>query len=116
MKNIVLIAGLLYILLNTVAAVILKDDYDIFRVILVYFSILTTTAVIYILFILKNTENGRTILTFVFSLTGIFKIALSLLSPSTFNNNYSIILILGLIIIDIIILMVKAYGKQLLNQ
>jgi hypothetical protein len=115
MKNIVLIAGLLYLLLNTVAGFILTD-YDIFREVLVLLCILSTTAIIYILYLIKNAEGSRTLLTFVFSVTGVLKILISLMSPSSFHNNYNIIFILGLIIVDVIILLVKLYKKKLLSQ
>src|SRR5208283_5288123 len=101
MKNIVLIAGLLYLILNTVAGLILSD-YDLFREILVFFCIISTTAVIYIVYLIKNTQGSRTLLTFAFSFSGLIKVLLSLMSPSKFHDNYSLVFILGLIFIEII--------------
>ena len=111
MKNIVLVAGLLFLILNVVAG-LLFTSYNIFNDIMVAFSIITTTVVVYILFCLKKGDLSRMFLTFVFILTGFLKILFALFSPSTLRNNYSILFILGLIFVEIIILLANYYNKK----
>jgi len=111
MKNIVLVAGLLFLILNVVAG-LLFNSYDIFNDVLVASSIVTTTIVVYILFSIKKGDLSRMFLTFVFILIGFMKILFALFSPSTFRNNYSILFILGLIFVEIIILLANYYNRK----
>jgi hypothetical protein len=111
MKNIVLIAGLLFLILNIVAGLLISS-YNNFNDGLVAFAIISTTVVIYILFNIKKGDLTRMFLTFIFILTGFLKILFSLFSVSTFRNNYSILCILGLIFVEIIILLANYYNKK----
>ena len=111
MKKIVIIAGLMFLILNIIAGLLISS-YNYFNNGLVAFSIITTTAIIYILFNITKVGLTRNFLTFILILTGLFKIALSSYSATTFRNNYSILFIFGLIIIEVIILLANYYSKD----
>ena len=115
MKTIVLIAGLLFLILNIVAGLIL-NGYNNFNDGLVAFSIVTTTLSIYLLFNIRYDDLSRKFVTFILVLIGVLKILFSLFSIASFRDNYSILWILGLIFIEIIILLVNYYNKKEVSQ
>jgi hypothetical protein len=111
MKKIVIISGIFFIILNTVALFIFSN-YQVFNNILVSFSILSTFIFLYLSSSKKNVDAYRISLSFIYSFLGFVKIVISFLSKSDFKDNYSIIWILGIIFIEIILLFAIEYMNK----
>lgn len=111
MKKLTVISGIFLIVLNTIAYLIFTK-YELFNNILVSFSILSSFSMIYILSNKKNADAYRIALSFVYSFLGLAKVFISFFSKPTFADNFSIILILGIIFIEIILLFLVGYMNK----
>ena len=103
MKKLIIVSGIFFIVLNTVAYLIFSE-YELFNNILVSFSILSSFSMMYILSNKKNADAYRIAMSFVYSFLGLVKIFISFYSKPTFADNISIIWILGIIFVEIILL------------
>ncbi len=87
MKNLFLIIGVIFILLNTLTGILIST-YHPFNYLMVDFSILFSTFLIY-LFSNSNISTGYKIgLTAIFILTGLIKIVLCLVSSPQLRDNF----------------------------
>ena len=104
MKSLLLVAGFVVIILNTVIGFVISS-YSPFNYLMVDLSLLISTVLIY-LFSNSNISDGYKIgLTVLFVITGLAKVACSILAPPYFKDNYLIVTILGLIAFEIICLL-----------
>jgi len=102
MKNIFLIGGILAILFNSLAGIILTG-YPAYNWVLADFSLLFTTALTYALFT-PSLDNGfKTAFSFLFIISGLIRYALSLIAPSEVENNWVILLIGGMLFVEVFI-------------
>ena len=102
MKNIFLIGGILAILFNSLAGVILSD-YLTFNWVLADVSILVSTGLIYALYF-KYLDNAfKAVFTFLFLISGLIRYLLCLFAPSEMENNWFIIMISGLISMEVLV-------------
>lgn len=102
MKNIFLIGGILAILFNSLAGVILSD-YLTFNWVLADVSILVSTGLIYALYF-KYLDNAlKAVFTFLFLISGLIRYLLCLFAPSEMENNWFIIMIAGLISMEVLV-------------
>ena len=111
MKKLIIISGIFFIVLNTVAYLIFSM-YALFNNILVSFSILSSFSMMYILSNKKNADAYRIAMSFVYSFLGLVKIFISFYSKPTFADNFSIIWILGIIFVEIILLFLIGYMNK----
>ena len=111
MKKIILLTGTLLIILNVIALLVFCN-YNLVNFLLVSFSIITTSALIYFSNTSKNIAAYRIGLTYIYSIIGIAMICLSLLSFPTFKNNIIIIILFGIAIIEVIILSIIQYMRK----
>lgn len=102
MKNIFLIGGILAILFNSLAGVILSN-YPSFNWVLADVSILVTAGLIYALYF-KYLDNAfKAVFTFLFLISGLIRYLLCLFSLSELENNWFILMIAGLISMEVLI-------------
>jgi hypothetical protein len=88
-------------LLNTSIGLILSI-YSPFNYLMVDFSLLISTVLIY-LFSISNISDGYKIgLTVLFSLTGLVKVVCCILSSQHFYDNFLILFVLGLISFEVL--------------
>jgi FtsH-binding integral membrane protein len=100
MKNLLIVTGILLIILNTIIGLIVTK-YSPFNYIMVDFSILISTILIY-LFSNSIVSTGYKIgLTTMFFFTGLIKIILSIIAQPHFQDNIYLVTILGIITFEI---------------
>jgi hypothetical protein len=100
MKKLLLPIGALLILLNTLIGILISK-YHPFNYLMVDFSILFSTILIY-LFSNSYVSTGYKIgLTVIFTLTGFLKIIFCIVSPPQLQDNFLIISVLGLLTFEI---------------
>ena len=96
MKNLLLIAGFILIVLNTLIGLMISK-YTPFNYLMVDFSLLISTVLIY-LFSNSNISDGYKIgLTVLFAITGLTKVICSIAAPQHLQDNFLIVVVLGLI-------------------
>lgn len=104
MKNLLLLAGFILIVLNTLIGFIISW-YSTFNFLMVDFNLLISTLLIY-LFSNSNISIGYKIgLNVLFSITGFLKVVFSILTMPNFQDNLLIVIILGLISFELLCLM-----------
>jgi hypothetical protein len=102
MKNIFLIGGILAILFNSLAGVILSN-YPSFNWMLADVSILVTTGLIYALYF-KYLDNAfKAVFTFLFLISGLIRYMLCLFASSQLENNWFILLMVALFAVEVLI-------------
>ncbi|MDX2361083.1 MAG: hypothetical protein QNK23_09770 [Crocinitomicaceae bacterium] len=99
MKNVFLIGGVLAILFNSLAGIIL-NDFSTYNWILADVNILATTGLIYALYSHFLDNAFKTAFSFLFFLSGFARYVLSLIAPSETENNWIILLIGGILFIE----------------
>ena len=96
MKNLLIIAGFILIVLNTLIGLMISQ-YSPFNYLMVDLSLLISTVLIY-LFSNSNISDGYKIgLTVLFAITGLAKVVCSLVAPQHSQDNFLIVVVLGLI-------------------
>jgi hypothetical protein len=101
MKNNFLFIGGLLLLINTAAGII-YSSYNSFNVGLTDFSIILTSALIYLLYNSSRIVNGFKIgFTIFFSLTGLGRFTCALVSTNQLNGNISIFVFIILLAIEL---------------
>lgn len=96
MKNLLLVAGLILIALNTLIGLVISK-YSQFNYLMVNFNLLISTILIY-LFSNSNISDGyKSGLTVIFTITGLIKVICSIVAPQNFHDNLFIVVVLGLI-------------------
>lgn len=108
MKKIVLIIGGLIFLINTIIGSIFSS-YDDFNVILVDINILITIGLLYFLIDSKISDGFKIGLTVLFSITGLIRVLISFFFSENIKDNFSIIILLFLLALEIICLLVSRY-------
>lgn len=111
MKNVVLISCILLIILNTITVLVLSS-YPWFNYALVDFSILSTAFLILFLFKYTNDDAYRISFVFLFGLSGIIKVWLSLFTDQAWVNNLWILGIFSIFIFEIFILILLKYLRR----
>jgi hypothetical protein len=112
MKNIFLIIGILFILLNSIFGIIISN-YNVFNILFVDLSLLLTTLIYYYLYnslILDGFKIGFTLL---FAFTGFIRLMCSFFSPNEIINNFALIFFIILLCIEITLIYI---GKHLNNK
>ncbi len=100
MKNLLIVTGIILIILNTIIGLLITN-YLKFNYLMVDFSILISTVLIY-LFSNTNISTGFKIgLTIFFLFTGLIKIILSVIAQPQFQDNLYLVTILGIITFEI---------------
>ena len=101
MKKLLLIAGFILIVLNTLIGLIISK-YSQFNFLMVDLSLLISTVLIY-LFSNSIISDGYKIgLTVLFSITGFAKVVCSIVAPQQLKDNLLIVVVLGLISFEIL--------------
>ncbi len=104
MKNLILIEGFILIVLNTLIGLMISK-YSPFNYLMVDLSLLISTGLIY-LFSNSNISDGYKIgLTVLFALTGLAKVFCSIAAPQQLQDNFLIVVVIGLIFFEILSLM-----------
>lgn len=103
MKKLFLISGFILIVLNTLIGFVISK-YSTFNYLMVDINILISTVLIY-LFSNSNISDGYKIgISIIFIVTGFFKIIFSILSPYYFQDNFFIIVVIGLTSFEVLCL------------
>lgn len=102
MKNILLIGGIIAILFNSLAGVVLTS-FPTHNWILADVNILFSTVLIFALYTRFFDNAFKIAFTFLFLISGLIRYILSLFTGSDFENNWIILLIGGLLFIEVLI-------------
>jgi uncharacterized membrane protein HdeD (DUF308 family) len=102
MKNIFLIGGILAILFNSLAGIVLTN-YPTYNWVLADVSILLSTGLIVALYTRFLDNAFKTAFTLLFLISGLIRYVLSLFVPEEVENNWLILLIGGLLFIEVFI-------------
>jgi hypothetical protein len=101
MKNIFLLGGIIAILMNSLAGIVLTS-YPTFNWMLADVNILFSTALIFVLYTRFLDNAFKTAFTFLFLISGLMRYVLSLFAHSELENNWIILLIVGLLLIEVL--------------
>jgi len=102
MKNIFLIGGILAILFNTLAGVVLSN-YPTFNWAIADVSILITTGLIYALYF-KYLDNAfKAAFTFIFLISGLIRYLLCLYAPTELEDNWFILKIAAIVFAEVLV-------------
>jgi hypothetical protein len=110
MKNLLLVAGFILIVLNTLIGLMISK-YSPFNYLMVDLSLLISTVLIY-LFSNSNISDGYKIgLTVLFAITGLAKVVCSIVAPQYFQDNFLIVVVIGLICFEVLCL-ISAFAMK----
>jgi hypothetical protein len=100
LKKIVLIFGILILALNTLIGLIVSC-YQPFNFLMADLSIILTFAIVFWLTI-SNFSNALKIgLSFLFMITGLIRMICMIVMPSTWENNFLIIIVAGILFFEL---------------
>ncbi len=112
MKNIFLVGGILAILFNSLIGLIVTK-YPPFNWLLADVSIFITAGLIYALYT-KYLDNAfKSVFTFLFLISGLVRYLLCLFAKSEIENNWLIIILAGLFVLEALIFV---FGLALRNK
>ena len=111
MKKIVLVIGVLLVLLNTLAGLIISA-YEPFNYLLTDLSLIFTTVFIFGLVSSKVDDGFKIGLSVLFSITGIVRFFLLMFIPQQWENNGLIIGVAGILVLEIICFAVPFVAKK----
>jgi len=108
MKKSVLLIGIIVLLLNSVIGISLSS-YKLNNILLVDFSLLISTSLIFYLFNYKLSDAFKIGLSLFFLITGSFRVILALFIHTDYKDNFNLLLFLFLIAIEIISIVLVKY-------
>lgn len=111
MKKLIIISVISLIVLNVVAKLIFTG-YELFNMILVTSSILSSGVLMYCLYAGKINDAYRIGLSFLYFFTLPVKAIISFLSPSMIENNYYFPVFISIILIETIFLLIVRYMRK----
>jgi len=111
MKKLIIISFTCFLLLN-VASKFIFTNYDLFNLILSSFSFLSSGVLLFFLVTGNINDAYKIGLTFLYLILLILKFVISILSPSSIENNYYLLSLLLIIIFEFIFLLVVKYMKK----
>jgi len=111
MKKLIVISFICIIFLNVLSKFIFTN-YDLFNMMLVNFSILSSGVLLYCLAVGKINDAYKIGLSFFYLFLLLVKFIISLLSHSTIENNYYFIVLLLIFISEVIFLLIVRYMKK----
>lgn len=97
--------------INSVAFLIISN-YNLFNYLLVDFVIIYTFVFLYLLNLTEMKDGYKIGLGFAYPIILVIKIILSLLSPSYFSNNYLILILLVICLIELTIFLSAKYMNK----
>ncbi len=104
MKNTILIAGFGLVLINTIAGLIMSN-YGNFNMLFVDVSLILSTAILWINTASNFADGFKIGLGMAYSLTGFIRFLCALLAANTFENNYTIIIFLVIVVFEYLVYM-----------
>lgn len=112
MKNLLLIAGFILIVLNTLIGLMISK-YLPFNYLMVDLSLLLSTVLIY-LFSNSNISDGNKIgFTVLFAIIGVVKVFCIIVAPQYFQDNFLIVVVLGLMSFEALCLLFAYQMKKI---
>ncbi|MEI7596981.1 MAG: hypothetical protein WCK02_14630 [Bacteroidota bacterium] len=113
MKKIIFVIALLSLLTNAVSCIILPY-YSVINCVLSSFAIISTAGLLLYLVSTKNGVAYKISLTFIFLALGITKFLFAVLSLPVIIGNYSILVIFGIIIFEVLtLLLTQLFSKHI---
>lgn len=104
MKKLFLIVGFILIVLNTLTGLMISI-YSTFNYLMVDLSLLFSTVLVYLFSNSTISEGYKIGLTILFAITALVKVVCSIAAPQHFQDNFLIVIVLGIIIFEILCLM-----------
>lgn len=105
MKKTIFYIGISVLLLNIIAGVMLSV-YLSFNVIINSVVIAVTTVMIWLLSLTRQKTSFSIALTFLFIVVGLIQIVFGCLSPAQFHDNWMLLVVLALWVIDVILFII----------
>ena len=112
MKKTTLFTGIILILINTTIGLIF-ESYKPFNMIMADFSIILSTAIIYIAYSSKIADGFKIGFTVAFALTGLIRFICAIVSSENIKNNFAIVSFIILLSIEFLFLII---GNSLKNK
>jgi hypothetical protein len=108
MKKIVVIVGICLLLINSVAILIISDYY-LFNYLLIDFVIIYTFTFLYLLNVISIKDGYRITLGFAYPILLLIKIFFAIISPPIFLDNYLLLIILIICLVELLIFLSVKY-------
>src|SRR5689334_3340546 len=103
-SKVISVTGLGIVLGNLIVG-LAYPEYDVFNNILVCFSVLSSTVMIYLIFSHSRISTFPFALAVIFGLSGLTKIYLSIVSVNHWRNNLWVFLIMAITVVEAVIIM-----------
>ncbi len=106
MKNSILLTGVMLVLINTTAGLIFQD-YATHKMVFADFSIILTTALLYLMYQMKTADGFKIGFTLIFAITGLIRFICAVSSSSEFQNNFALLIFIILLCIECVLIFVS---------
>ncbi len=106
MKNSILLTGVILVLINTTTGFIFQD-YASHKMLFADFSILLTTALLYLVYQMKTADGFKIGYTLFFGLTGLIRFICAVSSSSELQKNYAVLVFIIILCIECILMFVS---------
>ena len=106
MKKSILLTGVIIVLINTATGLIFQD-YAPHKMLFADFSIVLTTALLYLVYQMKTADGFKIGYTLFFALTGLIRFTCAISSSSEFKNNYAVLIFIIFLCIEGILIFVS---------
>lgn len=106
MKNSILFAGIILVLINTTASLIFQD-YETHKMLFGDFSILLTTCVLYFMNQMKTADGFKIGFTLLFGLTGLVRFVCAVSLSNKLNNNFGLLIFILFFCIECLLVFVS---------
>lgn len=116
MKNTILYLGILLLLLNVIASLLLTM-YPPFNMIVNCVVIIATTVMIWLLLFTKQNTPFSIVLALIFGVIGVLQLVCGCFMPNQLHDNWILLTIITLWIIEIILFVISNYiSKNIKNK
>jgi len=106
MKNSILLTGVILVLINTTTGLIFQD-YAPHKMLFADFSIVLTTALLYLVYQMKTADGFKIGFTLLFAITGLIRFICAVSSSSEFKNNYAVLIFIIFLCIECVLIFVN---------
>lgn len=106
MKNSILLSGVIIVLINTITGLIFQD-YAPHKILFADFSIVLTTALLYLVYQMKTADGFKIGYTLFLGLTGLIRFICAVSSSSELQKNYAVLVFIIILCIECILIFVS---------
>jgi hypothetical protein len=111
MKNTILVSGFGLVVINTFAGLIMSN-YSNFNMLLVDLSLILTTVILWINTASNFADGFKIGLSMAYSLTGFIRLLCALFAANAFENNFTLIIFLIIVVFEYLVLMLAKFMNK----